>query len=82
MSRSCIVYVGNLPLNVTRREIEDLFSKYGRVRNVDLKLPPRPPGFCFIEFDDPRDAQDAVTGRDGYDFDGSRLRVSWLADQD
>uniref|UniRef100_F1L925 Splicing factor, arginine/serine-rich 3 n=1 Tax=Ascaris suum TaxID=6253 RepID=F1L925_ASCSU len=29
----------------------------------------------FIEFDDPRDARDAVRGRDGYSFDGCRLRV-------
>eukprot|EP00803_Ostreobium_quekettii_P011316 evm.model.scf_21EXC.21 EVM.evm.TU.scf_21EXC.21 scf_21EXC:199623-202678(-) len=70
-----IVYVGNLPLDVKHRELEDLFYKYGRIRNVDLKLPPRPPGFAFVEFDDPRDAMDAVRGRDGYEFLGNRLRV-------
>jgi len=42
---------------------------------IDLKLPPRPPGFAFVEFAHSRDAQDAVDGRDGYDFYGSRLRV-------
>lgn len=72
---SRIVYVGNLPLDIKHRELEDLFYKYGRIRNVDLKLPPRPPGFAFVEFDDPRDAMDAVRGRDGYEFFGNRLRV-------
>lgn len=75
---SRIVYVGNLPLDIKHRELEDLFYKYGRIRNVDLKLPPRPPGFAFVEFDDPRDAMDAVRGRDGYEFFGNRLRVSIL----
>jgi arginine/serine-rich splicing factor 1/9 len=56
--------------------VEDLFSKYGRIVEIDLKLPPRPPGFAFVEFEHTRDAQDAVDGRDGYDFYGSRLRVS------
>ena len=56
-------------------QVEDLFSKYGRIVEIDLKLPPRPPGFAFVEFAHSRDAQDAVDGRDGYDFYGSRLRV-------
>jgi splicing factor, arginine/serine-rich 1 len=70
-----IIYVGNLPLDVTERELEDLFRKYGHVASIDLKLPTRPPGFAFIEFDHPDDASAAVRGRDGYDFDGNRLRV-------
>eukprot|EP00891_Asterochloris_glomerata_P009279 jgi/Astpho2/9279/Aster-06853 len=69
------IFVGNLPNDIREREVEDLFIKYGRVRSIDLKTPPRPPAFAFVEFDDPRDAQDAVRGRDGYDFFGNRIRV-------
>ncbi|RRT82671.1 hypothetical protein BHM03_00002176, partial [Ensete ventricosum] len=29
----------------------------------------------FYKFEDPRDADDAIRGRDGYNFDGHRLRV-------
>lgn len=29
-----------------------------------------------MQFEDPRDAEDAIRGRDGYKFDGDRLRVS------
>ncbi|KAK9810585.1 hypothetical protein WJX73_002419 [Symbiochloris irregularis] len=61
--------------DIREREVEDIFYKYGRVRNIDLKTPPRPPAYAFVEFDDPRDASDAVRGRDGYDFGGYRLRV-------
>jgi splicing factor, arginine/serine-rich 1 len=73
--RGCLVYVGNLPVDVREREVEDLFAKYGRIRYVELKTPARPPPYAFVEFDDPRDAHDAVRGRDNYDFYGSRLRV-------
>lgn len=76
MSRSSrTIYVGNLPGDVRDREIEDLFYKYGRIVDIDLKLPPRPPGYCFIEFEDERDAEDAIKGRDGFVFDGCMLRV-------
>ncbi|CAD6270569.1 unnamed protein product [Miscanthus lutarioriparius] len=50
-------------------------SAYGRIVDIDLKVPPRPPGYAFVEFEDPRDAEDAIAGRDGYNFDGHRLRV-------
>ncbi|CAN7089295.1 unnamed protein product, partial [Brassica rapa subsp. narinosa] len=69
------IYVGNLPGDIREREVEDLFSKYGPVVQIDLKIPPRPPGYAFVEFEDPRDADDAIHGRDGYDFDGHCLRV-------
>lgn len=46
-----------------------------RVVDIDLKLPSRPPAFAFVEFDNARSADDAVAGRDGYDFHGDRLRV-------
>lgn len=70
-----IIYVGNLPLDIKEWELEDLFCKYGKIVNIDLKLPPRPPGFAFIEFEDPRDAMDAVKGRDRYEAFGEQLRV-------
>ncbi|KAF0927683.1 hypothetical protein E2562_035601 [Oryza meyeriana var. granulata] len=77
MSRrnSRTIYVGNLPGDVREREVEDLFYKYGHIVDIDLKIPPRPPGYAFVEFENPHDAQDAIYGRDGYDFDGHRLRV-------
>ncbi|KAK0600647.1 hypothetical protein LWI29_017055 [Acer saccharum] len=69
------IYVGNLPGDTRMREVEDLFYKYGPIVDIDLKIPPRPPGYAFVEFEDYRDAEDAIYGRDGYNFDGYRLRV-------
>ncbi|XP_019419543.1 PREDICTED: serine/arginine-rich splicing factor SR34B-like isoform X1 [Lupinus angustifolius] len=77
MSRrsSRTIYVGNLPGDIREREVEDLFIKYGHIAQIDLKVPPRPPGYAFVEFEDAQDAEEAIRGRDGYDFDGHRLRV-------
>ncbi|KAK3042067.1 hypothetical protein RJ639_001769, partial [Escallonia herrerae] len=69
------IYVGNLPLDIKEIEVEDLFYKYGRIIDIELKIPPRPPCYCFVEFESARDAEDAIRGRDGYNFDGCRLRV-------
>ncbi|XP_040936421.1 serine/arginine-rich splicing factor SR34A isoform X4 [Gossypium hirsutum] len=69
------IYVGNLPSDIREWEVEDIFYKYGRILDIELKIPLRPPCFCFVEFEDPRDAEDAIRGRDGYNFDGCRLRV-------
>ncbi|KAL3982442.1 RNA recognition motif family protein [Acanthocheilonema viteae] len=76
MSRESRIYVGNLPTTVRAKDVEDIFSKYGRVLYVDLK-DRRQPYFAFVEFEDARDAEDAVRGRDGYDYEGYRLRVEF-----
>eukprot|EP00602_Paraphysomonas_sp_CaronLab_P008377 CAMPEP_0185024904 /NCGR_PEP_ID=MMETSP1103-20130426/8071_1 /TAXON_ID=36769 /ORGANISM="Paraphysomonas bandaiensis, Strain Caron Lab Isolate" /LENGTH=303 /DNA_ID=CAMNT_0027557989 /DNA_START=61 /DNA_END=973 /DNA_ORIENTATION=- len=71
------IYVGNLPMDVKEREVEDLFYKYGRIRDIDLKTPSRPPAYAFVSFEYQEDADAAIRGRDGYDFDGDRLRVEY-----
>jgi len=70
------IYVGNLPPDIRSKDIEDLFYKFGKITFIDLKNRRGPP-FSFVEFEDPRDADDAVHARDGYDFDGYRLRVEF-----
>lgn len=70
------IYVGNLPPDIRTKDIYDLFYKFGKVLFVDLKNKRGPP-FAFVEFDNIRDAEDAVHSRDGYDYDGYRLRVEF-----
>jgi len=49
------VYVGNLPDDVRSNDLEDIFYKYGRLRNVDIKHGGgRGPPFAFLEFEDIR----------------------------
>ena len=56
------IYIGNLPPDIRNKDIEDLFYKYGKIKFIDLKNRRGPP-FAFVEFDDPRDADDAVYAR-------------------
>ncbi|KAJ3590239.1 hypothetical protein NHX12_008193 [Muraenolepis orangiensis] len=76
-NNDCRIYVGNLPPDIRTKDVEDVFYKYGAIRDIDLKNRRGGPPFAFIEFEDPRDADDAVYGRDGYDYDGYRLRVEF-----
>lgn len=71
------IYVGNLPMDVQEREIEDLFFKYGKIRDIELKNNRGTVPFAFVRFEDPRDAEDAVFGRNGYEFGDSKLRVEY-----
>ncbi|XP_057485400.1 serine/arginine-rich splicing factor RSZ21-like isoform X1 [Actinidia eriantha] len=66
------VYVGNLDPRVSERELEDEFRVYGVLRSVWVAR--RPPGYAFIEFDDRRDALDAIHALDGKN--GWRVELS------
>ncbi|KAF4391506.1 hypothetical protein F8388_008910 [Cannabis sativa] len=66
------LYVGRLSSRTRSRDLDRLFSRYGRVRDVDMKR-----DFAFVEFGDPRDADDARYSLDGREFDGSRLIVEF-----
>ncbi|KAL3691073.1 hypothetical protein R1sor_004724 [Riccia sorocarpa] len=66
------VYVGNLDPRATERELEDEFRVYGVLRSVWVAR--KPPGFAFVEFDDLRDAQDAIRATDGKN--GWRVELS------
>uniref|UniRef100_A0A0E0HQ20 Uncharacterized protein n=1 Tax=Oryza nivara TaxID=4536 RepID=A0A0E0HQ20_ORYNI len=66
------VYVGNLDPRVTARELEDEFRVFGVLRSVWVAR--KPPGFAFIDFDDRRDAQDAIRDIDGKN--GWRVELS------
>ncbi|KAJ7557001.1 hypothetical protein O6H91_05G107800 [Diphasiastrum complanatum] len=69
---SAKLYVGRLSSRTRSRDLEDLFRKYGRVREVDMKH-----DFAFIEFSDRRDADDARHYLNGKDVDGSRIIVEF-----
>ncbi|XP_060214322.1 serine/arginine-rich splicing factor RSZ21A isoform X2 [Lycium barbarum] len=66
------VYVGNLDPRITERDLEDEFRIYGVLRSVWVAR--RPPGYAFIEFDDRRDALDAIRELDGKN--GWRVELS------
>ncbi|TVU17361.1 hypothetical protein EJB05_33390, partial [Eragrostis curvula] len=66
------LYVGQISPRIRTEDLEDLFGKYGRVQHVDLKR-----DFGFVEFSDPRDADDARCDLDGQKLDGSHIVVEF-----
>uniref|UniRef100_A0A671QST1 Serine/arginine-rich splicing factor 3 n=1 Tax=Sinocyclocheilus anshuiensis TaxID=1608454 RepID=A0A671QST1_9TELE len=69
----CKVYVGNLGNSGNKTELERAFGYYGPLRSVWVAR--NPPGFAFVEFEDPRDATDAVRELDGRTLCGCRVQV-------
>lgn len=73
------LFVGNLDYNTTQREVEDLFSQVGPIREVFLpadRATGRPRGFAFVDYESEEDAQAAIEKFDGHDLSGRALRVN------
>jgi len=67
------VYVGDLGDSARKNDLEHAFGFYGKLRSVWVAR--NPPGFAFVEFEDARDAADAVRALDGRTLCGRRARV-------
>jgi len=67
------VFLGNLPAGVRVRDVEEFFKKIGRVRNVLIKHGK----YGFAEFENSRDAEDAVHDMHGRRILGSRITVEF-----
>jgi len=54
------LYLGNLPRNATKADVEAHFQTHGTGEITEVKLMN---GFGFIEYKDPMDARDVVPGK-------------------
>lgn len=70
---ACKVYVGDLPKDAREKELHQAFEYYGNLRSVWVAR--NPAGFAFVEFEDARDAENAVRALDGTKICGGRARV-------
>ncbi|KAK2142995.1 hypothetical protein LSH36_888g00068 [Paralvinella palmiformis] len=66
------LFVGRLSKNTRTRDLEDLFESYGRLSRCDLKY-----GYAFVDFEDRRDAEDAMKYENGRELCGSSIIVEW-----
>ncbi len=72
------MYVGNLAFQSTEDDIHNLFNQYGEVKSVNLitdRETGRSRGFAFVEMSD-EDAQEAMQGLDGTNFEGRNLKIN------
>uniref|UniRef100_A0A3Q3AI22 Serine and arginine rich splicing factor 6 n=1 Tax=Kryptolebias marmoratus TaxID=37003 RepID=A0A3Q3AI22_KRYMA len=64
------VYIGRLSYHIREKDIQRFFSGYGKLMEIDLKN-----GYGFVEFEDSRDADDAVYELNGKELCGERVIV-------
>ncbi|CAG8629468.1 2236_t:CDS:2, partial [Paraglomus occultum] len=66
------LFIGRLAIDTDRRDLEDIFDRYGRMTRLELKR-----GYAFIHYQDERDAKDALKDADGLRIHGHRIIVEW-----
>mmetsp|Transcript_19806 Transcript_19806/g.41247 ORF Transcript_19806/g.41247 Transcript_19806/m.41247 type:complete len:371 (-) Transcript_19806:198-1310(-) len=73
------VFLGNLPFEVTKDEIEEFCAEYGEVRQVTVPVNREsglPRGFAFVDFGTLDQANNAINSVDGTLFKGRNVRAS------
>jgi RNA recognition motif-containing protein len=70
--QSSKLYVGNLNYSVSKEQLEDLFSNYGEVRQVNVI---EGKGFGFVEMSNQSEAEKAKEALNGSEFKGRTLKV-------
>ncbi|MCK4270932.1 MAG: RNA-binding protein [Methanogenium sp.] len=66
------LYVGNLTYSVTEKQLEELFSQYGDVK--DVRIIERK-GFGFVEMAAAEEAEKAKEALNETEFEGRTMRV-------
>jgi RNA recognition motif-containing protein len=67
------LYIGNLDHAATVGDLHREFDRFGKVKEVWIAR--KPPGFAFVEYEDERDASDAVKDMDGRWILDKKIRV-------
>ncbi|KAG0319698.1 hypothetical protein BGZ99_004964 [Dissophora globulifera] len=70
------LFLGRLAHDTRSRDLEDLFGKYGRVTRLDIKRGTNS-GYGFVEYEDPRDAEEAVHKLNGSLVNGNPIVVEF-----
>jgi len=70
------LFVGRLAKRTRTRDLEDAFEKYGRLLRCELKFG-GDNAYAFIDFEDKRDAEDAMHGENGREICGARVVIEW-----
>lgn len=76
--------VFGLSANTTEDKIYDIFSKYGKIKRINVIFDTktgRSRGFCFIYYKHLRDAKDAKESCTGMEIDHRRIRVDYSITQ-
>jgi RNA recognition motif-containing protein len=73
------LYVGNLPYDVTNKDLEELFGQAGTCESASVvtdRSTGQSRGFGFVEMSSPEEAREAIERLDGKEFRGRTLKVN------
>ncbi|XP_041080603.1 nuclear receptor coactivator 5-like isoform X2 [Polyodon spathula] len=71
------IFVGNLPTNLMeRKDLEDLFMKYGKINALSIFR-----GYGFVQFERIDEAESAKAGENGRIYKGYKLDVNMAAER-
>jgi RNA recognition motif-containing protein len=73
------LYVGNLPYSATESDLSDKLAAFGTVESVKLitdRDTGQSKGFGFVEMSSDSEAQAAIDGLNGTDYDGRPMKVN------
>ncbi|XP_041112806.1 nuclear receptor coactivator 5-like isoform X1 [Polyodon spathula] len=71
------IFVGNLPTNLMeRKDLEDLFMKYGKINALSMFR-----GYGFVQFERIDEAESAKAGENGRIYKGYKLDINMAAER-
>ena len=70
------LYIGRLSTNTSKEELGTVLERFGTVVNIDFKY-----GFAFVQFSSAIEAENAKTGLDGKEINGSAVNVSFFKEK-
>lgn len=77
------IYVGNFSYSVTEEELNEFFSQYGAIQELNLikdRETGRSRGFAFISYESQQSAQNALVAN-GNEFKGRNLTVNMAREE-
>jgi RNA-binding protein 8A len=75
-----IVFANNLNEDVNEENIDDLFSEYGNVKNIQMNLNRKTGkmnGYCFVEYENLEEAEEAIKNLNNTKFLNKIINVDF-----
>lgn len=77
---SRVIFIGNIPFDLTEEQLTDIFREVGPITNFRLMFDSdtgKPRGFAFCEYADADTAASAIRNLNGFDVGGRHLKVDY-----
>jgi arginine/serine-rich splicing factor 4/5/6 len=68
--KNCQIFIAKLSSSVREKDIDYEFRRFGSIKNVQVKR-----GYAFVEYENYKDADEAIKEMDGRKFEGQRIVV-------